>query len=169
MPSASYHGGVTILLYVLGVLALLAGVAGVVIPVLPGAVALWGGVWLIAWAGGFQLVGAPTLAVTGVLALLIVAADWVASALGAKAFGASRWAVIGATLGLVVGLFLGPVGIVLGPVVGAVALELWKDPNLEKALKAGAGTLVGFLVGSVVKVMLAFLLIGALLVGLMVA
>jgi uncharacterized protein YqgC (DUF456 family) len=158
---------VTILLYVLGVLALLAGLAGVVVPVLPGAVALWGGVWLIAWAGGFQRIGAPTLAVTGVLALLIVAADAAATALGARAFGASRWAVAGATLGLLVGLFLGPVGIVLGPVVGAVALELWKDPDLEKALRAGVGTLVGFLAGSVVKVVLAFLLVGALLIGLL--
>jgi uncharacterized protein len=158
---------VNILLYILGVLALLAGVAGVVVPVLPGAVALWGGVWLIAWAGGFQQVGAATLTVTGVLALLIVGADWAATALGAKAFGASRWAVVGATLGLLVGFFLGPVGIVLGPVVGAVALELWKDPNLEKALKAGVGTFIGFLIGSVAKVMLAFLLIGALIVGLL--
>ena len=157
----------TILLYVLGVLALLAGLAGVVVPVLPGAVGLWGGVWLIAWAGDFQLVGAPTLAVTGVLALLIVAADWAATALGAKAFGASRWAMAGAGLGLLVGLFLGPVGILLGPVIGAVALELWKDPDLEQALKAGAGTLLGFLIGSVAKVVLAFLLLGALLVGLL--
>jgi uncharacterized protein len=159
---------VSTLLYVLGVLALLAGLAGVVVPVLPGAVALWGGVWLIAWAGAFQLVGTPTIAVTGVLALLMMAADWAATALGARSFGASRWAVLGSTLGLLVGLFLGPVGIVLGPVAGAVALELWKDPDLEKALKAGVGTLVGFLAGSVVKVMLAFLLLGSLLVGLLV-
>jgi uncharacterized protein len=158
---------VTVLLYVLGVLALLAGLAGVVVPVLPGAAALWGGVWLIAWAGGFERVGAPTLAATGVLALLILAADWAATALGARVFGASRWAVAGATLGLLVGLFLGPVGILLGPVAGAVALELWKDPDLEQALKAGAGTLLGFLLGGVAKVVLAFLLLGALLIGLL--
>lgn len=158
----------TILLYVLGVLALLAGLVGVVVPVLPGAVALWGGVLLIAWAGQFQLVGAPTLAVTGLLAALMVAADWVASALGARAFGASRWAVLGSTVGLLVGLAFGPVGILAGPVAGAVVLELWKDPDLEKALKAGLGTFIGFLVGSVVKVVLAFLLLGALVVGLLV-
>jgi uncharacterized protein YqgC (DUF456 family) len=53
-------------------------------------------------------------------------------------------------------------------VAGAVVFELWKDPDLGKALRAGAGTFVGFLVGSVVKVVLAFLLIGALLIGLLV-
>ena len=40
----------SILLYLLGALAFLAGLAGLVLPVLPGALLLWGGVWLIAWA-----------------------------------------------------------------------------------------------------------------------
>lgn len=159
---------VEILLYVLGVAALIGGVAGVVLPVLPGSLLLFGGVVLVAWAGGFALVGWPTLTFTGLLALAIWAVDWVASALGAKASGASRWAVIGAALGLVVGMFLGPLGILLGPAVGAIALEYAKDPDFERALKAGAGTFVGFLVGSVVKVLLAFLLIGVLIVGLLV-
>ena len=155
-------------LYALGALALLLGVAGVVLPVLPGSLLLFGGALLVAWAGGFALVGWPTLTVVGVLAAIIWAVDWVAAALGAKATGASRWAVAGASLGLVVGMFLGPVGIILGPAVGAVVLEYWQDPDFEQALKAGLGTFVGFLLGSVVKVTLAFVLVGALLVGLLV-
>ncbi len=155
-------------LYALGVVALLAGLAGVVLPVLPGSLLLFGGAVLVAWAGGFALVGWPTLTVVGLLAVLIWVVDWVAAALGAKAAGASRWAVAGASLGLVVGLFLGPVGFILGPVVGAVALEYWKDPDFERALKAGLGTFAGFLLGSVVKVVLAFVLLGALVVGLLV-
>jgi len=71
-------------------------------------------------------------------------------------------------MALLAGLPFGPVGILAGPVAGAVVLELWKDPDLERALKAGLGTLVGFLVGSVVKVVLAFLLLAALVVGLLV-
>jgi uncharacterized protein YqgC (DUF456 family) len=163
-----YHGRVPILLYLLGVLALLVGLVGVLVPVLPGALALYGGVLLIAWAGDFQRIGAPTLLVTGVLAALMVVADVVASALGARAFGASRWAVLGSTVGLLAGLPFGPAGLLLGPVVGAVAFELWKDPDLERALQAGAGTFVGFLAGSVARVVLAFLLLGALAVGLLV-
>lgn len=155
------------LLYALGALALLLGLAGVVLPVLPGALLLFGGALLVAWAGGFALVGWPTLTVVGLLALAILAADWVAAALGARATGASRWAMVGASAGLVVGLFLGPAGIILGPVVGAVALEYWQDPDFGKALHAGLGTFLGFLVGSVVKVVLAFVLLGTLLLGLL--
>lgn len=158
----------TWVLYAAGVLALLLGVAGVVLPVLPGALLLFGGAVLVAWAGDFALVGWPTLAVVGALAALTIAVDWVAAALGAKAAGASRWAVAGASLGLVVGLFFGPPGIILGPAVGAVLLEYWRDPDFERALRAGAGTFVGFLLGSVVKVVLAFALLGALVIGLLV-
>lgn len=155
------------LLYALGALVLLLGVAGVVLPLLPGAPLLLGGAVLVAWAGDFQRVGWPTLAVVALLAALVWATDWVAAALGARAAGASRWAVLGASLGLLAGLFLGPAGLLLGPAVGAVLLEYWRDPDFGRALRAGVGAFLGFLLGGVVKVLLAFALIGVLLVGLL--
>lgn len=150
----------SVVLSVVGVALLLAGVAGLVLPVLPGAVLLVLGVVALAWAGNFTVVGWGTIAFAGATGLAITAVDWAASVLGAKAFGASKWAVIGSAAGLVVGLFLGLPGIVLGPPVGALVFEYAKDPNFERALKAGVGAFVGFLVGSVVKVTLAFVLVG---------
>src|SRR5512137_757177 len=147
-------------LYVLGVALLAAGVAGLVLPVLPGAVLLVAGVVALAWAGDFAILGWGTVAFAGAMGLAITAVDWAASLLGAKAFGASRWAVVGSAVGLVVGLFLGLPGIVLGPAVGALAFEYAKDPNFARAAKAGVGTLVGFVVGTAVKVALAFVLLG---------
>jgi uncharacterized protein YqgC (DUF456 family) len=108
-----------ILLYVLGVALLAAGVAGLVVPVLPGALLLLAGVAALAWAGDFAILGWGTLGFAGAVALVMVAVDWAASVLGAKAFGASKWAVIGSAVGLLVGLFLGLPGILLGPAVGS--------------------------------------------------
>lgn len=150
----------SILLHVLGVALLVAGVAGLVLPVVPGAILLAAGVLVLAWAGNFAVLGWGTVAFAGVVAVMMLAVDWAAGMLGAKAFGASRWAVIGSAVGLVVGLFLGLPGILLGPAVGALVFELAKDPDLGRAAKAGLGTLVGFVVGSVVKVALAFVLLG---------
>ncbi len=150
----------SIALYVAGVVLLAAGVAGLVLPILPGAVLLVAGVVALAWAGDFVILGWGTVAFAGGMGLAITAVDWVASILGAKAFGASKWAVIGSAVGLVVGLFLGLPGIILGPAVGALAFEYAKDPNFERALKAGVGAFLGFVVGSVLKVTLAFALIG---------
>jgi hypothetical protein len=154
------------LLYVLGAVALLVGLAGVVLPVLPGSVLLVAGALLVGWADGFTRVSGWTVAACAALGALIWAVDFVAGVLGAKAFGASKWAVIGSGVGLLVGLFLGLPGIVLGPAIGALAFEYARDPNFERALKAGVGAFVGFVLGSAVKVALSFVLVGVLLLAL---
>lgn len=151
-----------VLLYVLGALALLVGLVGIVLPGLPGALLMVGGVFLIGWAGNFAVVGWPTIAIAAVLGFGITAVDWLAGLMGAKAFGASKWAMLGGAVGLLVGLFFGLPGVLLGPAVGAFAFELVKDPNLEQAARSGLGALLGFLVGSVVKVVFAFFLLGVL-------
>jgi uncharacterized protein YqgC (DUF456 family) len=147
-------------LYVLGALSLVAGIAGLVLPVIPGAALLVAGVALLAWAGHLAVLGWGSIVLAVVVAVLITAVDFGASVLGARAFGASRWALVGSALGLVVGLFLGLPGIILGPVVGAVVLEYARNPDFARAARAGVGTFVGFLAGSVVKVSLGFLLVG---------
>jgi uncharacterized protein YqgC (DUF456 family) len=142
------------------VLLVVIGMAGTLLPVLPGEPFVFGGLLLAAWADGFQRVGTITLVILGFLTALAVAADFVASAFGAKKMGASPRAVLGATIGAVVGIFFGLPGLVLGPFVGAVAGELSANRELLHAGKAGLGTWLGLLLGSVVKLTLAFLMLG---------
>lgn len=157
---------VEILLYVLGAAALLVGLAGVVLPALPGSALLVAGALLVAWAEGFTRVSGWTVAACAAIGALVWAVDFAAGVLGARAFGASKWAVIGSGVGLLVGLFLGLPGIILGPAVGALAFEYARDPNFDRALRAGVGAFVGFVLGTAVKVALSFVLVGVLLVAL---
>ena len=153
----------TIFLYVIGILLVLVGLVGLVIPVLPGSPLIFLGVLAVAWADGFTRIGTTGLVFTGVLAALIFVADYLAGAVGAKAFGSSWWGLLGAFLGLIGGWPLGLPGLILGPIVGAVILEYFKDPDFKRAGKVGIGTLVGFILGTAVKYALAFLLIGVAL------
>jgi uncharacterized protein YqgC (DUF456 family) len=155
-----------LLLYVLGAVAIVVGMAGVVLPAIPGSALLVLGAFLVAWAEGFTRVSGWTVGACAAIGVAIWVVDFAAGVLGAKAFGASGWAILGAGLGLVVGMFLGLPGIVLGPAVGAIVLEYARDPNFERALKAGAGAFVGFVLGSAVKVSLAFVLVGVLVFAL---
>ena len=152
----------TLALYLAGLALVALGIAGLVVPALPGALFLVLGVVLIAWAEGFERIGWPTIVIAAVLAALMTIVDWVASLLGAKRMGASAWGLVGAGLGLVVGMFFGLPGILLGPPVGAFALEFAKDPQFKRAARAGAGVALGFLLGTAGKLALAAVLVGVL-------
>jgi uncharacterized protein YqgC (DUF456 family) len=151
---------VELLAWVLAALLVALGVAGLVLPGLPGAPLIFLGLVAAAWTDGFATVGWGWLALLAVMAALTYAVDFAATALGAKKFGASPRAVLGAVLGGVVGLFLGPIGLVLGPFAGAVLAELSLRRDLESAQRAGLGATLGFLLGGVAKLALAFAMIG---------
>lgn len=149
-----------LVLKIVAALLVLVGLAGTVLPLLPGITFVFGGLVVAAWADGFQRVGGFSIAVLGVLTALAIAADFAASAFGAKRMGASPRAVAGAAIGAVVGIFFGLPGIVIGPFAGAVAGELSARRDLREAGRAGLGTWIGLLLGSVAKVTLAFLMLG---------
>lgn len=159
-----------IVFYVLAIVMMVVGIAGTVLPALPGLPLVFAGMLLAAWAGGFEQVGGWTLAVLALLTLLSLAIDFLATALGAKRVGASKPALVGAILGTFAGLLFGLVGIFVGPFVGALLGELvWLrgvgGRELGQATKVGLGTWLGILVGTVLKLGLAFVMVGLFVVA----
>ena len=150
----------TLLLWPLAVVMVVAGLVGLVLPALPGAPLLFGGLLVAAWAEDFAYVGAGTLTVLAAMALLTYAVDFAATAMGAKKFGASKRAVVGAALGALVGLFFGLPGIILGPFIGAVIGELTTERGLGEASRAGVGATIGLVFGAAAKLALAFSMLG---------
>ncbi len=158
----------TTLLWVLGTVLILAGLAGTLLPLLPGIPLMMGGMLLGAWAENFTRVGWGTLAVLGALTLLSLLVEALAAALGARRVGASRAALAGAALGALFGFFGGFIGILVGPFIGAVAGELMARPGAMRAMQVGAGAWVGFLVGTVAKVAIAFMMLGLFIAALLI-
>lgn len=150
----------TLLLWVLAVSLILTGLAGIVLPLLPGAPLLFLGLVAAAWAEDFAYVGYGTLGVLAALTILIYVVDFLAGILGAKHFGASPRAMIGAAIGTVIGLFLGIVGIIIGPFVGAVIGELSVRRELIGAGMAGLGTTLGLILGIAAKIALGLTMVG---------
>jgi hypothetical protein len=144
----------------LAAILVLLGVLGTVLPVLPGVLLVFGGLFLAAWAQDFTRVGWIGLTLIGVLALFGFLADFIASLLGAKRVGASPKALIGAAIGGLVGVFFGLPGILLGPFLGAVIGELLARGGFSQAARVGVGTWLGLLLAAVAKLVIAFLMIG---------
>ena len=152
-------------MWIFAALLVVVGLAGTVLPVLPGVTLVFAGLVVAAWADGFQRVGVDPLVVLGVLTLAALAIDFVASALGAKRFGATRYAVIGAALGTLGGVLLGLPGLIVGPFVGAVAGELLSHGEWRRATSAGVGTWVGLLFGTLAKLALVCAMLGLFVVA----
>ena len=119
-------------------LCCLVGIVGCIVPVLPGPVLSYAGLW----AG---------------LTAAVTAADYFLPGYMAKLFGGTRAGMVGATVGMIAGLFVGGlIGIVVGPFVGAVVGELLNDrERIGQALVVGVGSFLSFLVGTGIKLVAA--------------
>jgi uncharacterized protein len=156
------------LLWIVALALIAFGFVGIFVPGLPGIIFMFAGMWLAAWADGFAHLGVATLIVLGLLAAASYAVEFAATLLGVKRVGASWRAIVGAALGTLLGLFVGLPGVIVGPFVGAVIGELSARSGLARAARVGVAAWVGFLVGTVVKVGVGFLMLGIFLVALLV-
>jgi hypothetical protein len=150
----------TILWYVIAGILIVAGLIGAILPNLPGIPVMFGGMLLAAWVGHFEKIPVWVIVLLGVLAAFSIAFDFLAGTYGAKRYGASKAAVWGAFIGTIIGLFFAIPGIILGPFVGAVIGQLASGSRVEHAARVGFGTWVGLLIGTAIKLAVAFMMLG---------
>lgn len=151
-----------IALLILGFFLVLIGILGSFLPVLPGPPLSWVGLLLLYLTAAIPL-DWWLLGITLLVALIVIALDYVIPVMGAKKFGGSRAGMIGTTIGLLVALVfpvLGFFGIIIWPFVGALVGELLNKADNKTALKAAIGSFLGFLTGTFLKFMVAVIYLG---------
>jgi uncharacterized protein len=151
------------MMWVLATLLVAIGLVGVVMPAVPGTILIFAGLVLAAWSDGFQRVGVPTMVILGVLTVATYFVDVAMMALGMKRLGTTRRAMAGAAIGTLAGLFFGLPGIIIGPFAGAMLGELTANADWRVAGRAGLAAWIGFLVGTMAKVGLAFAMVAIFL------
>jgi uncharacterized protein YqgC (DUF456 family) len=143
---------IDILLLIAAILCLLFGFAGCVIPVLPGPPTAWLALLLLKFTEKWgDSMSWTWIAVFAAIALIVTILDYLAPAWGVKKLGGTRAGTWGATIGLIVGLFFMPVGLILGPFLGALAGELLTGMPGKNSLKSALGAFIGFLFGTGLK------------------
>ncbi|TXI33836.1 MAG: DUF456 domain-containing protein [Candidatus Moraniibacteriota bacterium] len=143
-------------------LLIFVGLVGTIVPGLPGIGLVFGGILLYAIFFGVEVIGLTTLIFLGAVTVFSFVIDLLASLYGAKRFGASRAGIIGSACGGLVGLLiLNLPGLFLGVFGGAVVGEyLIAKKSIEDALKVGGGSILGFLAGTLIKLMLGIIMVG---------
>ena len=150
----------TAILWLAATALIVIGVAGTVLPVLPGAILVFGGIALAAWIDDFARIPVWLLLLLAVLTAMAWVVDYLAAAAGAKRAGASKLAIIGAAIGTLAGIFSGLLGLLFMPLAGAAIGEYVAQRDLRRAGKVGLATWIGLLLGTAVKVALVFAMIG---------
>ncbi len=139
-----------IFLIILAGLILALSVLGNILPGLPGTPLGYVSFLLLQLTDKVQF-STTFLLVWAAIVIVVQVLDYVVPAWGTKKFGGTKYGVWGSTIGLIVGLFLGPWGIILGPFLGAVVGEMIKGKTTNEALRAGFGSFIGLLSGTIIK------------------
>ena len=139
------------LLVILGLILCSVGLIGSFIPIIPGPITSWLGLLSISFTSYVEL-NYSFLLISFIIAALVFLIDIIIPILGLKKFGGTKKGMIGATIGLLLGLFIvGPFGILIGPFIGALSAEMLGNLKFGEAIKASVGTLIGFIVGITMK------------------
>ena len=131
---------------------------GCVVPVLPGPILAFLGI--LCYLPTPHAPSTATLATFALLTALATLLDYVVPAIGAKKFSCSRWGVFGCAAGTVAGLFFLPIGLVAGPFLGAFCGELIAGRKILQAAKGGLGAFLGFVAGTLIKLIVCFAMLG---------
>jgi uncharacterized protein len=142
----------------IGIILVLIGIAGSILPLLPGPPIAYAGV-LIQQLRDPNPFSPRFLWIWAGIVVVSLVLDYIIPAWGTKKFGGTRYGVWGCTLGFILAFWMGPWGVIIGPFLGAFAGEMIAGQNSRKSFKAAVGSFVGFLLGSLLKMTICFMLL----------
>jgi uncharacterized protein YqgC (DUF456 family) len=132
----------------LGLILALAGMIGCLLPVIPGPILSFSALLLLSWTKNWQIFSPSFLIIMGALTAFLMVFDYIAPAIGAKKYGASKSGLWGSAIGMIIGIFIiPPWGLIVGAFTGALVGELAAGKSSRKALRAGWGILIGNVFG----------------------
>ena len=146
---------------IIAIIFFLIGFFGLIIPVIPDLVIIWLGVLIYAIGTRFSEISPTTVIFLALLSTTTYLIDYLATALGAKRYGASKKGIVGGIIGGIIGIVvLPPFGFVIGAVAGIILAEIYLVGRTQaEAIRASKGAFLGFTLGVLVKVVIAGVII----------
>ncbi|MEJ6952615.1 DUF456 domain-containing protein [Natronospora cellulosivora (SeqCode)] len=133
---------------------------GVIVPIIPATIPLWVGLLLYHFAIAELALSLSFWLGMFFITILILASDFYTNVYFVRKYGGSKWAVLGAALGLFLGLLIfGPFGIILGPLLAVFLITYIESNDHDKAFKTAIGTIFAFFSSGVIKIVLQVIMI----------
>lgn len=144
---------ISIIMFILGLL-------GTVLPVLPGAILIYGGMLIYGIMTSFESLNVNFFLLQALILIIIYLVDFISTFIGTRHFGGSKQAIWGAGIGAFLGLILmPPIGVFIGTFLGAVIAEIILGNELQQAVRVGIGSLIGILGGTLLKLLMEIIMI----------
>lgn len=140
------------LLIALAAICVIVGAVGTVAPILPGVPLAWAGLLILKFVPSVKdNVSWVIIVLLGIITVAVTVLDNILPMWGTKKMGGNKKVVWGATIGLLIGFFLGPWGIIFGPFVGALIGGLLSGSKFMLATKHATGAFIGYITGLIIK------------------
>ncbi|MBS3681493.1 DUF456 family protein [Ornithinibacillus massiliensis] len=149
-----------VILWILIVVLFIVSFIGVIYPIIPSVLLIWIGFLLYQFGINSDELGWLFWIAVAILTVLLFVADIVANSYFVKKFGGSKWGERAAAIAVIVGSFIiPPFGIIIIPFIAVLVIEMMQKRTLKEAFMASIGSLLGFLGGTVAKVIIQMVMI----------
>lgn len=153
-----------ILWLIIAIILMVGGLIGCLLPLLPGPPLSYVALLIMQLRSDAPFT-TRFLLIWAAITIVVTVLDYVIPLYGTKRFGGTKYGIWGCTIGLVIGFFIPPWGILIGPFIGAFIGEVMGNADSSNALKAALGSFAGFVMGTLLKLvvcgMMAYYLIAS--------
>jgi uncharacterized protein len=133
---------------------------GTILPIIPEAPLIVVGIVIYGLIAGFDELSLYFFIGQIILAIAIIGVDYLTTAMGSRYFGGSKAAMWGSAVGLLVGLFFFPIGLLIGPFLGAALADYFFRRSTDQAIRSGLGASLGIWVAIPIKLILKGIMFG---------
>ena len=146
-----------IILILLAIIAALVGIIGAIVPALPGPPLCFASL-VIAYFTSPGYISSSLLVTMLIITVAVTVLDYIAPIWLTKLGGGSKQAIWGSTIGVFIGLFFMPIGLIVGPLAGAFVGELVHEEKLGKAIRVALMSFIAFLLTTGLKLVVSLVM-----------
>ena len=142
---------------IVGIILLLAGIVGCVLPFLPGPPLCFLAL-LVQQFNSEPPFTSRFMWIWAGVTILVVVLEYLIPAYGTKRYGGTRYGVWGCTIGLIAGTLVWPPGNYHWTICGSLRGEILANQDSQTAFRSALGSFVGFLMGTLLKLIVCFVM-----------
>lgn len=140
---------------ILGIILLIVGIAGSILPILPGPPIAYAGLIIQQFREPDPFTSKFLWIWAGIVVISLIL-DYMIPVWGTKKYGGTKYGIWGCAIGFLLAFWMGPLGMIIGPFIGAFAGEMIAGQDSKKSFRAAVGSFAGFLLGTFLKLVICF-------------